>query len=76
MDMDVELLTFDGYGQFIWPAFIFTFLVCFSLYVKTKQELQKQEKIFLSEFKQSENIKIESGKITENTKEALSGSLI
>ena len=76
MDMDVELLTFDGYGQFIWPAFIFTFLVCFSLYIKTKQELQKQEKIFLSEFKQSENIKIESGKITGNTKEALSGNLI
>ena len=74
--MNIEFLTFGGYGQFIWPAFIFTFLVCFSLYIKTKQELQKQEKIFLSEFKQSENIKIESGKITENTKEALSGSLI
>ena len=74
--MNVELLTFGGYGQFIWPAFIFTFLVCFSLYIKTKQELQKQEKIFLSEFKQSENIKIESGKITGNIKEVLSGSSI
>ena len=74
--MSIELLFLGGYGQFVWPAFIFTFVVCFSLYVKTKQELQKQEKIFLSEFKQSENIKIESGKITGNTKEALSGSLI
>ena len=74
--MNIELLTFGGYGQFIWPAFIFTFLVCFSLYIKTKQELQKQEKIFLSEFKQSENMQIESSKITGNTKEALSGSSI
>ena len=70
--MNIELLTFGEYGQFIWPAFIFTFLVCFSLYVKTKQELQRQEKIFLNEFKQSKNIKIETGKIKESTREVLS----
>ena len=70
--MNLELLILGGYGQFVWPAFIFTFVSCFSLYVKTKKEFQKQEKIFLKEFKQMQTEKIETAK----EKEALSGSLI
>ena len=70
--MNLEFLILDGYGQFVWPAFIFTFVSCFSLYVKTKKEFQKQEKIFLKEFKQMQTEKIE----TVKEKEALSGSLI
>ena len=61
-----------GYGHFVWPAFIFTFLSCFALYVKTKKEFQRQEKIFLKEFKQMSTEKIKTAK----GKEALSGSLI
>ena len=70
--MNLELLILGGYGQFVWPAFIFTFVSCFSLYVKTKKEFQKQEKIFLKEFKQMQTEKIE----TAREKEALSGSPI
>ena len=70
--MNLELLILGGYGQFVWPAFIFTFVSCFSLYVKTKKEFQKQEKIFLKEFKQMQTEKIE----TVREKEALSGSPI
>ena len=70
--MNLELLILGGYGQFVWPAFIFTFISCFSLYVKTKKEFQKQEKIFLKEFKQMQTEKIE----TVKEKEALSGSPI
>jgi len=70
--MNLELLILGGYGQFVWPAFIFTFVSCFSLYVKTKKEFQKQEKIFLKEFKQMQTEKIE----TIKEKEALSGSPI
>ena len=70
--MNLELLILSGYGQFVWPAFIFTFVSCFSLYVKTKKEFQKQEKIFLKEFKQTQTEKIE----TVKEKEALSGSPI
>ncbi len=70
--MNLELLILGGYGQFVWPAFIFTFVSCFSLYVKTKKEFQKQEKIFLKEFKQTQTEKIE----TVKEKEALSGSPI
>ena len=70
--MNLELLILGGYGQFVWPAFIFTFVSCFSLYVKTKKEFQKQERIFLKEFKQMQTEKIE----TVKEKEALSGSPI
>ena len=70
--MNLELLILGGYGQFVWPAFIFTFVSCFSLYVKTRKEFQKQEKIFLKEFKQMQTEKIE----TVKEKEALSGSPI
>ena len=70
--MYLELLILGGYGQFVWPAFIFTFVSCFVLYVKTKKEFQKQEKMFLKEFKQIPTEKIETAK----KKEALSGSPI
>ena len=72
----MELFILDGYGQFVWPAFIFTFVSCFFLYLKTKKELKKQQKIFLNKFKQPQTIKIESTKRKEAKKEALSGSLI
>ena len=70
--MNMELLILGGYGQFVWSAFIFTFVSCFVLYVKTKKEFKKQEKMFLKEFKQVQTEKIE----TVKEKEALSGSQI
>ena len=74
--MNMEFFILNGYGQFVWPAFIFTFVSCFSLYLKTKKEFQKQEKIYLKEFEQSQTIKIETDKRRETKKEALSGSPI
>ena len=56
--MNLELFILGGYGHFIWPAFIFTFLSCFILYLKTSREFQRQEKIFLNEFKQMQLVKI------------------
>ena len=67
--MGVEILILGGYGQFVWPAFIFTFVSCFVLYARTKREFKKHEKIFSREFEQSQ-IK------TTRQKEALSGSTI
>jgi len=66
--MNFEFLTLNGYGQFVWPAFIFTFVSCLVLYLKTKKEFQKQEKIFLKVFKPIQTEKIE----TARRKEALS----
>ena len=72
----MDFFNLDGYGQFVWPAFFFTFVSCFYLYLKTKSEFQKQEKIFLSEFKQLKTIKIEVAKSKEIKKKILSGSSI
>ena len=70
--MNFEFLTLNGYGQFVWSAFIFTFVSCLVLYLKTKKEFQKQEKIFLKVFKPIQTEKIE----TARRKEALSVSSI
>ena len=74
--MDLNFLTLNGYGQFVWPAFICTFVSCLILYLKTKRALQKQEKLFLSEYKQLKILSEKTFKEKEIAKEALSGSLI
>ena len=72
--MNMELLILDGYGQFVWPAFIFTFVSCFLLYIKTKKDLIRQEKMFLIEFKQIPVRKTEVSKQKEFSKEVLPDS--
>ena len=72
--MNLEHIVLGGYGQFVWPAFIFTFVSCFLLYIKTKKELKRQEKMFLIEFKQIPVAKIEVAKQKELLKKVLSSS--
>ena len=70
----MEFLVLDGYGIFVWPAFIFAFVSCFLLYLKTKKEFKRQEKMFLIEFKQIPVKKNEVSKQRKLSKEVLSGS--
>jgi len=76
--MNLNLLILDGYGLYVWPAYIFTFIICFILYLKTKKEFQKQEKLFLKEFKQPQIIGIGPIKKEEDRdkEKVLSGSSI
>ena len=71
--MVLELLILGGYGQFVWPSFVFTFASCLILYVKTKKELRKQEKMFLDEYQEVHIPRIKTVEGKEITKEALSG---
>ena len=71
--MIMDLIYLGGYGQFVWPAFIFTFLSCFFLYLKTKWELQKQEKIYMNEFKKLRTLEIKTVEAKKEKKEVLSG---
>tara|TARA_B100000475_G_C14861148_1_gene257669 strand:+ start:444 stop:662 length:219 start_codon:yes stop_codon:yes gene_type:complete len=71
--MMTDLIYLGGYGQFVWPAFIFTFLSCFFLYVKTKRELQEQEKIYMNEFKKLRTLEIKTVEAKKEKKEVLSG---
>ena len=70
--MFIELLTMNGYGQFVWPAFIFSLASCFYLYVKTRSELKQQERTYFLEFREVQTKKIEFIKGKVSTKEALS----
>jgi len=74
--MYIQLIILDGYGQFVWPAFIFTFASCSYLYFKTRAELKKQEKIFLNKIKQPHTIEIKIARRKETIKEVLPGNLV
>ena len=70
--MNLELFIMGGYGHFVWPAFMFTLMSCFVFYLKTNKAFKKEEKIFLRDFKQIQEIKIKTAK----KQEALSDALI
>ena len=53
--MGFRLFNFNEYGQYIWPAFMFTFLSCLILYVKVRNELKVLEKTYMAEL-QIENV--------------------
>ena len=74
--MNLEFFILGGYGQFVWPAFTFTFVSCVILYIKTKKELRKQEKMFLKVYKKLHTAEIKTTKKKKITKEVLSGSSI
>ena len=74
--MIMDIVNLGGYGQFVWPAFIFTFISCFFLFLRTKKELQRQEKMYINEFKQLQAAKIKTVKIKESAREILSGSSV
>ena len=50
--MNLEFFILGGYGQYVWPAFIFTFISFATLYRISRKELQKHEKLFLAEYKE------------------------
>ena len=65
--MNLDLIFLNGYGQFVWPAFIFTFVNCYYLYLKTSKELQRQEKLFLKEYGQLRTTEVKA--VRQKTKE-------
>ena len=71
--MIIELLNLGGYGYFVWPAFIFSFISCFFLYLKSKKEFLKQKEIYLKEFGKIQTIKPE---ISEKEDEYIKGTLV
>tara|TARA_B100000700_G_C14832983_1_gene755463 strand:+ start:539 stop:769 length:231 start_codon:yes stop_codon:yes gene_type:complete len=47
--MILNFFIMGGYGIYVWSAFIFAFLVCLLLFVRTRKTLKKLEKEFNSE---------------------------
>ena len=69
--MNQEFLNFGGYGFFIWPSFIFTFICIYFLLAKSLKEYIKQEKIFLLEINKIHQVEIKDIKQSKEIKEAL-----
>ena len=74
--MGIELFNLGGYGYYVWPAFMFTIVSCFYLYLRTKTELKKSEKMFSSEFSKLNLTKIKVAKHRESAEKVLSGNSI
>ena len=47
--MNLDIFLMNGYGVYVWPSFLFTFLVCLFLFLRTKKTLKKLEKDFIKE---------------------------
>ena len=70
--MESNLFTLNGYGQFVWPAFIFTFSICLTLYLRTSKQLQKQEKMYFTVHKEAQIEEIKVLKEHKGIQEAFS----
>ena len=46
----MEMLNLDGYGVYVWPAYIFTILSFSILYYSIKLQLDKERKLFIENF--------------------------
>ena len=74
--MNLEFFILGGYGQFVWPAFIFSFVSCTVLFIKAKKELKIQEKVYLTEYAEPLTIKIETAGEKKIINNVLSGNTI
>ena len=71
-----EIISMNGYGVYVWPAFSFTLISFMSLYLITKAQLLKEQKKFSSKFGLLSRDKIRSAKLQNINKEILEGNLI
>jgi len=47
--MNLSIFIMDGFGIYVWSSFIFTFIICIFLFIKTHKTLRKLEKEFVKE---------------------------
>jgi len=53
----INLLIMNGYGLFVWSAFVFTLINFFALYIIINRQLIKENKKFELKFSHLEKIK-------------------
>ena len=70
--MILEYFLLNGYGIYVWPAFIFTYVSCFALYLKTVNDLNKQEVLYFNKFPSVVRSKVIIFKSKKNLKKTLS----
>ena len=72
--MDFNIFILGGYALFVWPAFIFTFLSCLIVYLKTAKKLKKYEYLYTKNYQNIHTLKIQNTRT--NKKETLSISAV
>ena len=61
----------NGYGIYVWSSFLFTFLICLFLFLKTKKSLIKLEIDFIKETQSLSYERLEDLKKQKVAKEIL-----
>ena len=69
--MSLNILSMGGYGLYVWSAFIFAFLICLLVFLKTKKSLNKVEKDFKEEVKKLSAEQVDTLKKGKISKEIL-----
>ncbi len=67
-----EFLNMNGYGQYVWSAFLFTHLSLISLYLIIKVQYVKEKNKFISKFGALDSKRSEIAKLQTINKEILS----
>ena len=69
-----EFLNMNGYGLYVWSAFLFTIISFTTLYLITKTQYIKERNKFVSKFGDLDSKKAEVAKLQTINKEILSSS--
>ena len=69
-----EILLMNGYGLYVWSAFLFTFVSFTTLYVITKTQYIKERNKFMSKYGALDSKKAEVARSQTINKEILSSS--
>ena len=72
--MITEVLIMNGYGIYVWSAFVFTFLGFISLYVITKIQYMKEKNKFIAKFGNLNSERADFAKSQSINKEILSNT--
>ena len=72
--MITEVLIMNGYGIYVWSAFVFTFLGFISLYVITKIQYMKEKNKFIAKFGTLNSERADFAKSQSINKEILSNT--
>ena len=72
--MIYEIISMNGYGAYVWSAFVFTLMSFASLYLVTKLQFLKEQKMFTSKFGSLSEEKAEIAKSHSINKEILSNT--
>ena len=71
-----EIISMNGYGPYVWAAFLFTLVSFKSLYLLTKLQLLKEQKKYIAKFGLLSKAKVAIASEQKINKEILLNALI